>query len=427
MIATVFGIFFTLLLIGVPIALSLGISATFAFLIFGDFNMAMVVQKFFGATNSFGLMAIPFFLIAGGLLGRSGLSRRLVNFVNSLFGWLPGGLIVVVFFGAAFFGAISGSAVATVATIGTIMLPSLQKEGYPLNFSLSAIAICGYLGVIVPPSIPMILYGLSTGGVSVGDMFLGGFIPGFILAGGMSIYGIYYGVRHKDVIKRKKFVLKDLWESFKGAIWAIFMPVIVLGGIYGGIFTPTEAAAVAVLYGLLVSLIVYRDLALKDIFKILQESVLTSSMIMFVIATASFFAHFLAMENIPTRITEYILGICNSPSKFWLIVMFLLFIVGMVMDTPPAIIILSPLLAPIAEYFGIDPIVFGIIMIVNLGIGMVTPPVGMNLFVAAGLCNADVKEVININLLIFIFLSTLIMILLILLPDIIMFIPNLAR
>lgn len=424
--ATTFGVFFLLVIMGLPIAFSLAMGAIVPLALFKDMTMAVVIQKFFASTNSYGLMAIPFFMIAGGLLDKGGVSKRLVNLANALIGWLPGGLAVVVFLASAFFGAISGSAVATVVAIGSIMLPSMIEEGYDFRFSLSTIASAGYLGVIVPPSIPMVLYGLSTG-ASVGDVFLGGFIPGFMLAGGMGAYAVFYGIRHKHQIRQRKFSLPELGRALADSVWAMLMPFIVLGGIYSGVFTPTEAAAVAVVYGLLIGFIVYRELNLVLLFKIMRSSIMTAAMILFVCATASCFAYGLALENIPRQVAQFLVSICSNKFEFWLVVSLFLFMVGMVMDTPPAILILSPLLAPAAQMFGIHPVTFGVIMIINLGIGMVTPPVGMNMFVAAGLAKAKASDVITRHLFAYVVCSALVMVLLMIFPQIIMFLPNLGK
>lgn len=422
----IFGVFFLLVIWGVPIAIALSLGAVIPLLLFTDLTLSVVIQKFFTAVDQYGLMAIPFFMIAGGLLEKGGVSKRLVNLANALIGWLPGGLAIVVLLASAFFGAISGSSVATVAAIGSIMLPYLLKEGYPKSFALATIACGGYLGIIVPPSIPMVLYGLATG-ASVGDVFLGGFIPGFMLAGGMAIYAIIYGVVNRDKLKSTPFSLKTLAQAFLDGIWALIMPGIVLGGIYGGIFTPTEAAAVSCLYGLIIGIFVYRELNLKNIFKILRSSTISTSMILLIVAAATSFAFILTREMVPATVAEYITNICSSRFEFLALVTIFLFLVGMVMDTPPAILVLSPLLTPIALKYGLDAVSFGVIMIINLGIGLCTPPVGMNLYVAASLQKDNTKMVINKHLFIYIGFSMAVLILLMCFPQIIMFIPTIAK
>lgn len=423
MIITLFVVFFLLILMNVPIALSLAGACIVPLLFFSDLPMTVVAQKMFSGVNTFTLMAIPFFTIAGALLEKGGVSKRLVRLANALIGWIPGGLAMVVFVASAFFGAISGSAVATVSAIGSIMLPTMREEGYSLKFSLGTIATAGYLGIIVPPSIPMVLFGQATG-TSIGDLFLGGFIPGLLLALVMGIYGVYFGIKHPE-IKRHKFSLKNLWEAFKGSILALLMPVIVLGGIYGSIFTPTEAAAVSIVYGLIVGCFVYKEIKLSTIREIIRSSVITTAMILFVCATATALAYVFALNDIPQMLANGILSLCKTRWQFWILVTVFLLFCGMIMDTPPNILILAPLLTPVAESYGIKPVAFGIIMIINLGIGMVTPPVGMNAYVAAGLCRTNVKNVITKHMWIYLGFALACMILFMAFPDIITFLPNL--
>ena len=263
MAAALFIIFLAAVVLGIPICFSLLISASVSLIAFSDTPMVFIIQKIFTSLDSFSMMAIPFFMIAGGLFDKGGVSKRLVDFANSLVGWLPGGLAIVTFVASAFFGAISGSASATVAAIGSIMLPFLLKEGYSLKFSLATIASAGFLGIIIPPSIPMVIYSIAAS-TNVGDVFTGGFIPGIMLVVAMSVYALIYGRKHIKVTR--KFDIREVWRTFKGAIWALIMPVIILGGIYGGIFTPTEAAGVACVYGLFVGFVVYRELSLKKLF-----------------------------------------------------------------------------------------------------------------------------------------------------------------
>jgi C4-dicarboxylate transporter DctM subunit len=425
-IATTFIIFFTLCILSVPIALTLVLSAVIPFALFTEVPISVLAQRLFTAMDSYSLMAIPFFLIAGGFLDKGGVAKRLMNFAKALFGWLPGGLAVVSFFTCAFFGAICGAATATVVAVGSIMLPFMLEDGYPLRFSLATVAAGGYLGIIVPPSIPMVLYGVATG-VSVGDLFLGGVIPGFLLAGGMSVYAVIYGIRHKMHLKLYKFSAKEVGRSFVDAIWALIMPGIILGGIYGGVFTPTEAAAVASLYGAIIGLFIYQELTFGVLLEIIKNAVISSAMIMFVISAASCFAYLLAMQQIPTIIANGILSFAKSPMVFWLVTMILLFFVGCIMDTPPSILIMAPLLAPLASQYNIDPIVFGIVMIVNLGIGLCTPPVGLSLYVAANLRKAKAADVICGHLGIYLICSAVVMTLLIIFPSIILLLPSLTK
>lgn len=423
MTALLFITFFVLLLLGVPIALCLTTAALAAFSYTGT-NIIVVAQKMFTAMNSYSLMAIPFFMIAGGLLAEGGVSRRLTNFANSLVGWLPGGLAIVVFLSSAFFGAISGSSAATVAAIGAIMVPAMLSDGYPLKFALATVASGGFLGIIVPPSIPMVIYGLAADS-SVSAVFMGGFIPGFMLAAGMSVYSVIWGFRHRDLIKMHTFSLQNVWRTFKNAILALLMPLIVLGGIYGGIFTPTEAACVAVFYGLLVGIFVYRELNLKKIIEILRSSIVTTGMLLFVIAGATAFGLVMTRENIPQEVAGFITSVATTRGMFWLMVTVMLLIVGTFMDTVPAVMILTPIFYPALANYGIDPIQFGVVMIINLGIGLCTPPVGLNLYVAAGLRKTTIENVVCKHLWWYLLAALLVLILLMAVPQIIMLLPNL--
>lgn len=425
MIALLFISFFVLLILGVPIALSLVASATLALWV-SDVNLIVVAQKLFTAMDSYSLMAIPFFMIAGGLLADGGVSKRLTDFAKSLVGWLPGGFAIVVFLSSAFFGAISGSSAATVAAIGAIMVPAMLADGYPLKFSLATVAAGGFLGIIVPPSIPMVIYGMAAG-ASVSEVFMGGFFPGFMLAGGMSIYSVIWAIRHKEMIATHKFSLRNVWLSFKDAIWALIMPVIILGGIYGGIFTPTEAACVAVFYGLIVGVFVYRELTLKSILKILRSSIITTGMLLFVIAGATAFGLVLTRGNVPQTVAAAITSVATNQFMFWALVTVLLLVVGTFMDTCPAVMILTPIFTPALAAYNINPVVFGVVMIINLGIGLCTPPVGLNLYVAAGLKKTTIENVVSRHLWFYLLAAALVLVLLMAVPQIIMFLPSLMK
>ena len=415
------GSFLVAMVLGIPIALSLVIGAVVPMLSTIDIPLMLIPQKFYNAINMYALMAVPFFVISGGLLDKGGVSKRLVDFANSLVGWLPGGLAVVSFLACAFFGAISGVSSATVVAIGSIMVPAMIREGYSKPFALTTVAAGGWLGIVVPPSTPMVLYGISTN-TSIGDLFMGGFIPGFMLAAGMSIYAIIYGKKHLPA--PKKFSLKQVWVSFKNAILAIIMPVIVLGGIYTGVFTPTESAAVAVLYGFIVGAFVYKELDLKTIYSIFRSATITSAVVMFIIGGASVFGYVMTRAQVPAQITAFILSVAHNKFMFMLMVTILLLIVGTFMETTPAILILAPILSPLLAQYDINPVYFGVIMVINLGIGMLTPPVGMNLYVSAGLINEKVDTVINRHLLWYIIAAASVLILLMAVPEIIMFLPS---
>lgn len=423
-ISIIFLVFFATIALGVPIALCMTFATAVPILFFSEIPPVVIMQKFFAGVDSMNLLAIPFFMLSGGLLDKGGVSKRLVDFANSLVGWLPGGLAIVTFLACAFFGAISGSSTATVVAMGTILVPAMIEAGYPVKFTLATIASAGWLGIVVPPSVPMVLYGISSG-ASVGAMFMGGFIPGFMCAAGMSIYAYWYG-KNKLKIERQKFELKRVGKTFVRAIWALVMPVIILGGIYGGIFTPTEAAAVACLYAFPVGFFIYKELTVKSVISIVINTIKTSSMVLFIIAAASAFAYVLTLKQVPEIVASYVLSVAETPAMFWVVVTILLFITGMVMETSPAIMILAPILTPMLAQYDIDLIAFGVVMIINLGIGYVTPPVGMNLYVTAGLIpQGKVGDVINKHLLWYILCSILVMIVLIIFPQIILFMPKL--
>ncbi len=415
-----FSVFFILLAFGVPISLSLILACIIPFYDTG-MPFRVIPQKIFTSFDSYGLMAIPFFMMAGGLLDKGGVSKRLVNFANALVGWLPGGLAIVVFLASAFFGAISGSAAATVAAMGSILVPAMLDEGYPLKFTLATVSIAGVLGIIVPPSIPMVIYGLSAS-VSIGEVFMGGFIPGFMLAAGMSLYSLWYGKKYLKA--NRTFSLHEVWVTFIDAIWALIMPLIVLGGIYGGIFTPTEASSVACLYGLIVGVFIYKEINLRIIKDILHSAVTTTAMLFFVIAGATIFGLVMTREMIPVQVAEWILSVSSSPVSFLVLVTAMLLIVGTFMDVVPAVVILTPIFIPVLQEYDINPVAFGVIMIITLGIGLVTPPVGLNLYVAAGLKKTTIENVVGRDLVTYIFCAIAVLVILMVLPQIILFLPN---
>ena len=382
-----------LLLIGAPIAVSLGLSATAALYFIGHMDLLIVPQRMFGAMDSFPLMAIPFFILAGNLMAEGGISKRLIVFANRLVGRFHGGLAIVSVLAGIFFAAISGSGAASTAALGTILIPSMVKKGYNKEFSASIQACSGSIGVIIPPSIPLVLYGIGSG-TSIGDLFLGGFGPGVIV--GLSIMLVGYIIsRRRGYGKEDPATRSEVWEAFKDALLGLLMPVIILGGIYGSIFTPTEAAVVAVIYGYIVGAWVYRELTWKKLQETLTSSVITTAIIMIIIGCAALFALVLTREKIPQDIAVFLLGVSRNPIVILAIVNVFLLMVGMVMETAAAIIILTPILVPIIIALGINPVHFGIIMITNLGIGLVTPPVGINLYVASNVARTRMDLVIR--------------------------------
>lgn len=422
---SLFVIFFVVAFLGVPIAVSLIAASAIPLYLYTNTALTVIPQRIFVALDSFSLMALPFFMIAGGLMVEGGVSKRLVDFANSIVGGLPGGLAIVAFVASAFMGAISGSATATVIAIGSIVVPAMIEAGYDKRFAVTTCATAGFLGTIIPPSIPMVTYSVTTG-ASTGAVFTGGILPGILLTVLMSIYSYFYGKKHVKMVF--KFSMKEVVRTFINAIWSLLMPVIILGGIYGGIFTPTEAAAVACLYGLLVGFFIYKELSLKKLYKIMKESVVSASMVMFIVAAAAAFGFVMTKANIPTRMSSFIISATDSKFIFLLLVNVMLLFIGTFMETNAAILIVAPIFIPICQSFGIDLVHFGVMMIVNLSIGMVTPPLGVNLFVGAKLVpGLTVKDVINKHLWRYLALALVGLLLITYFEEIVLFLPSLVR
>ncbi len=388
--------FVALLGMSVPIAVTLGLSAIIA-LQFKGTPLILMAQSTFEALDSFSLMAIPFFVLAGSLMQAGGIAQRLVNLANAIVGWIRGGLGSVVVLSSMFFSTMSGSSSATTAAIGSTLIPAMEKKGYPRNFAAAVTASSGELGVIIPPSIPMIVYALSAN-VSVASLFLAGVFPGILI--GLSLMLVIW-VRARvvgfDSVSDITFGqwATGLVKALGDASLAILMPVIILGGIYGGLFTTTEAAVVAAIYALLIGMFVYRELKWQDLLDIFGRSAITSAIILIIVGFAAIFAYVLTVNQIPHKLGQFLTEFSTNPLVFLLLVNFALFFVGMLMETLAAIIILAPILAPTAIQFGIDPIHFGAIMIVNLAVGMVTPPVGINLFVVCQVANIKLEQIIR--------------------------------
>ncbi len=387
-----FGLFFTLMLIGMPIAIALGGSTFLTLVLFTHISPIEVSSMLFEKIDAYSLMAIPMFILAGNLLSKGSASRRIIDFAKSAIGHLPGGLPISAIFASIIFAAVSGSSPATVVAIGSIMFGAIQEAGYPKRYAVGTVATSGSLGILIPPSIVMIVYGV-TAEVSIGKLFMAGVIPGFIL-GGMLIAVTYIGAKRLGFKKTEPAPFRERMMKLKDASWALMTIVIVIGGIYGGIFTPTEAAAVAAVWAFFVSWIIYKDVKLKDFYPVILESAKTSAMIMFVIANAMLFAHFLALENVPQQITQALINAHVGKIVFLLLINILLIIAGSFMEPSAIIMILVPLLLPVATALGVNPIHLGIIITVNMEIGMVSPPVGLNLFVTSGITGFNIKDVV---------------------------------
>ena len=388
---TLFVVFFIYLLLGMPLAICLGLSVIATFWYHETLPLMAVAQKLYNGLDQFALMAIPFFILASNIMTAGGVSKRLIEACNAFVGHYKGGLAVASIVSCMFFAAISGSSPSTVVAIGTIMIPAMIASGYGSKYSVGLLGSAGSLGILIPPSIPMIVYGVATE-QSVGKLFMAGVGPGLFMGVLFITTAIIYanvkGFSSGNALPwTERLVL--LWKALPG----LFMPFLILGGIYGGIFTPTEAAAVAVFYSLFVGLFVYRDLKFKDLPKVFVRSAVTTSMVLFIITNAMLFAFILTTEGIPSAIAGFIVKHAVTPWVFLLFVNILLYFVGDFMEPSAAILILAPLFLPIVMKLGIDPIHFGIIMTVNMEIGMITPPVGLNLFVASGISGLSLWDV----------------------------------
>jgi tripartite ATP-independent transporter DctM subunit len=374
------------------VAVSIGLAAILGIQI-GNVNMLISVKEMFNSLNKFPLAAIPFFILAGNLMETGGISRRLVEFAKSIVGGVQGGLPMTCVLTCMIFAAVSGSSVATTFAIGAILIPALVKHGYPPNYAAALQATSAELGVVIPPSIPMILYGVAAE-VSIGELFIAGFGPGIFIGVVLMLF-VHLYCRYKGWGKNDGEGRLSFSRATIEAAWALLMPVIILGGIYGGVFTPTEASAVAVFYALIVGMVMYGEIKFRDILPILKRSVVSSAVIMFIIANAGLFAFLLTRAGVPDAIGRWLEAVLQSPAMFLLGVNVALFIIGMFIETGAAIIVLAPILAPVAMHFGIDPVHFGLVMVVNLALGMITPPFGVNLFAACTVAKLSLDQVIS--------------------------------
>lgn len=385
-----FVIFLVLVFFGVPISFALGISSIFTLLTIGGYPIAIVAQRMFTAVDSFPLMAIPFFMLAGLLMDRGGITKRIIDFSLGIVGNIRGALAHVVAVTAVIMGGISGSGVANTAAIGSIMIPEMKKRGYDLSFSAALVACAGSIGLIIPPSIAMIIYGVSAQ-VSIGDLFMGGIIPGFLIGIGLMILS-YFIARKKNYPVEQRVGMKEIMRRLKRSIWALFMPIIIIVGIRMGVFTPTEGGCVAAVYALFVGVVVHRDIKAPQIMRIFGEAVIITASISFLIATSSLFSWILTAEQIPQMITRLFLSLTDNKYIMLLLVNLLLIVVGMFIDSGPAIILLAPILVPVAAAMEINLVQFGVMMVINLTTGLLTPPVGTALFVASNISGVSIGK-----------------------------------
>ena len=391
-VAFLFGVFFLLVIVGAPIAICLGASTFATLMLFTPISPIEISSMIFEKIDHYSLMAIPMFILAGNFLSKGSSARRIIDFAKSCVGHLPGGLPISAIFASIIFAAVSGSSPATVVAIGSIMFGAIQEAGYPEKYAIGTIAVSGSLGILIPPSIVLIVYGV-TAEVSIGKLFMAGVLPG-IMIGSMLMFVTYMGAKKLGFKKTKPEPASVRIKKMKEASWALFTIILVIGGIYGGIFTPTEAAAAAAVWAMFVSVVIYKDIKVKEIYKISLESAKTTAMIMFIIANAMLFAHFLTIENIPHHITELLVNAHVNKFMFLVLVNLLLIVAGSFMEPSAIIMIMVPLLLPVAIALGVDPIHFGIVITINMELGMVSPPVGLNLFVTSGITGLPIKNVI---------------------------------
>ncbi|XKH50462.1 TRAP transporter large permease [Chryseomicrobium palamuruense] len=414
MIYTLLIILFIFLLLNVPLAISVAL-ASILYLMNSDFSEFVAVQRMITGLDSFPLMAIPLFMLAGKIMEKGGISKRLVDFAASLVGSITGGFAIIAILASMFFAAISGSAPATVVAIGSIIVPAMIKEGYDKKFSLALIAAAGTIGIIIPPSIPFITYGISAN-TSVGDLFIAGILPGILMGLALIIYSYIISVK-KGYKGAQKFELSQVFVTFKRSILGLLMPLIILGGIYSGKFTPTESGVIACVYGLIVALFIYRTMTFKELKNTFVEAGLLSAMILFIVASANLMSWLFTVEQLPSQIAGALSSVTESPLLFLFIIMGIFFIVGMFIELNAAIILIVPILLPLLNFYEINLVFFGVLMITNLAIGLLTPPLGVNLFVAKSLdtisFNALVRAVLP-----FIAVMVVVLLLLVLFPQI---------
>lgn len=412
------------LISGVPISIALAIGAIF-FLLQSPLPLQVLTVQMFQSTSSFPLMAIPFFILAGDLMSRTGVTSRLMTFAKIIVGRVRGGLSQVMVGTGTIFAGLSGSAVADTAAMAKVLGPDMVKEGYDRDYVASLSACCGVLGPVIPPSTMMIIYG-ATMNVSIGALFVGGIIPGLLLAALIMIMAYIIAVKNNHPKGTASFSFLILLKGFKDAALALLMPLIIIFGIRGGIFTPTEGGAIAVFYSLLLGFLVFRSLSLKDLKDSLISSGITSSIIMLIVAASNPFGWILSIERIPQVMAQFVTGITTEPLLILLVINVFLIFVGMFMETAAIIMLLGPILAPIAVSVGIDPVHFGVLMVVNLTIGMATPPVGVNLFVAAPIMGTTLEK-ISRSIIPFLGAMMIGLVLITYIPQIVLWLPNLIR
>lgn len=382
-----------LLFIGVPVAVSLGTASLLTMLLFGDQSLLSNAQKFFHTMHVYPLLAVPFFVLAGAFMTTGGVARRMIDFANALVGHFRGGLAMAALLASAFFAAVSGSAPATVVAVGSVMIGGMVASGYSKNFAAGVICNSGTLGILIPPSLVMVVYGAITES-SIGKLFIAGILPGILLTLVM-MATIVVIARKQDMPRQERVPFKTVVKTFRDALWGLMLVVIILGGIYAGIFTPTEAAAVAAVYSFFIAVFVYKDIKIRRVPEVLIEASRITVMLMFIIANAFMFAFLLTTEQIPQLASEFLVNLGLPVWGFLLLLNVLLLVAGNFMEPTSVVLILTPIVFPIAMDMGIDPIHLGVLMVVNMQMGLVTPPVGLNLFVTAGIAKMSLEDTIK--------------------------------
>ena len=420
--AVLFIVLIIALVVNVPVGIAIGVSSLAAVLADGRLSSTYIVQQLVTSADSFPLMAIPLFILAGELMSAGGVSKRILNVCNVFFGRITGGRAIVTVIVCLFFAAGAGSGPATVAAVGSMVVPTMLEKGYSKSFTLALIATAGSIGVVIPPSIPMVIYGVSTS-TSISGMFMAGFLPGILIGIGLIICCYFYCKKQGWKGDDRRYTAKEKLAAIWDAKWALINPVIILGGIYAGIFTPTEAAAVAAVYAFICGTFIHRELNIKNIFDPIAASCSTTGTTMVIIGCATAFTKILTIQRIPDMITKGISGLTTNYVLILLLINLLLLIVGCFMDTTPAMMVLSPILLPIALSIGMNPIHFGVIMVVNLAIGFITPPLGINLFVAARV-GREPLETVTSGIVRFMVVMLICLMLITFIPAISMLIPN---
>ena len=416
-----FGLFFVLVFLNVPIAISLGLAASVG-LMYGQFPLSVIPGILYSGTAKFTLLAIPFFILAGSIMEYAGISKRLISFANACVGHRKGGLMAVVVIVACFFAAISGSGPATVAAIGPVLIPAMVKAGYGKDMPAALVSASGAIGIIIPPSIAYVVYASCTD-VSVGALFTAGIIPGIVVGIAYYMAAAWDSRNNKDIIAQPKMSGKDRLIAFKDAFWGLMTPVIILGGIYAGIFTPTEAAGIAVIYGLIVGIFIYREIKLKDLYHIFMESAVSSATVMFIIAAAAVFAWILTTSQIASQLSQMVLAVSDNKYIILLLINIIFLIAGCFLDANSAFYILLPIIVPVLNAIDVSLLHAGVFLTVNMAIGMITPPVGINLYVGCNVAEIPVADICK-KIIPFLIAGIVALLILTFIPDISLFLPR---